>query len=98
MPESFANGSSLAAAKSFASSLTRQINTGLIDKSNFTNGIDLKDSQATALIWASDSNAQVCTSVLPKGISAIKNVDLSGAYTQSAQPIVELQLAKAGVR
>jgi hypothetical protein len=36
--------------------------------------------------------------VIPNGQSAVENVDLSGAYYNSAISVVELQIARAGVR
>jgi hypothetical protein len=98
MLQTYANGTNIRTAKTFADFLTDQMNTGIINNSNFTAGIDLADPQATALIWASDANAQVCETVFAQGVAAVEKVDLSGAYTDAAQPVVELQLAKAGVR
>lgn len=53
---------------------------------------------ATALRWASESNAYVCSTVLRDGVDAVENQDVSGAYTTAAQPVVELQIAKQGYR
>lgn len=35
---------------------------------------------------------------MPNGISAVENTDLSGSYYNSAIPVIELQIAKAGYR
>ncbi|KAI2464525.1 nuclease S1 precursor [Annulohypoxylon bovei var. microspora] len=53
---------------------------------------------ATALKWATESNAYVCSTVLKGGVSAVENQDLSGDYTTAAQPVVGLQIAKQGYR
>ena len=60
--------------------------------------MDLSDAVTSSMDWATDSNAYVCSTVLPNGVAATENVDLSGAYYKSALPIVQLQFAKAGYR
>lgn len=52
----------------------------------------------TSLGWAQEANAFVCTAVLPKGIQGLVGRDLSGTYFEDAVPVVELQVAKAGLR
>jgi hypothetical protein len=61
-------------------------------------GIDINDATSSAMIWASDSNAYVCTTVMPNGVEATQEVDLSGDYYTSVLPVVQLQFAKAGYR
>ena len=61
--------------------------------------VDSSDDQvSTALKWATESNAYVCSTVLKGGVSAVENKDLSGDYTTTAQPVVDLQIAKQGYR
>lgn len=48
--------------------------------------------------WASESNAAVCTTVLKQGISYVEDNDLGGSYTDTASPVVKLQIAKQGYR
>ena len=60
--------------------------------------MELSDPQSSAMVWASDSNAYVCTTVMPNGVSAVENVDLDGAYYTSTLPVVKEQFAKAGYR
>ena len=100
MPEMYVGGSTLADAKSWATTLTTAIKTGAYKTAHasWTGGINLKDPESSAMIWASDSNAYICTTVMPDGISAVENVDLSGDYYTSAMPVIELQIAKAGYR
>lgn len=50
------------------------------------------------MIWAQDTNAYVCSTVMPDGVAATESVDLGGDYYTAAIPIVELQIAKAGYR
>lgn len=99
MPEQLV-GSTQADALTWATSLTKAINSGTYESeaSSWLTGIDLSDPITTAMSWATDSNAYVCSTVIPNGISAVENVDLSGAYYNSAIPVIELQIAKAGYR
>lgn len=58
----------------------------------------LSDPSRTALEWARDTNAFVCQTVLPMGEEAVEGMELSGVYYESAVPVVEMQIAKAGFR
>jgi len=100
IPEYFIGGNSLTLAKSWASELTTAIKTGTYksDASGWLDGINLSDPQSSAMVWASDSNAFVCSTVMPNGVAATEDVDLSGDYYTSALPIVKEQFAKAGYR
>ena len=100
MPELYAGGSTLTVAKTWASNLTTAIKTGTYKSSaaSWLTGMDLSDPVATSMIWASDSNTFVCSTVLPKGVSAVESVDLGGAYYKTAMPVIEEQIAKAGYR
>jgi len=60
--------------------------------------LSITSASSTALLWAKESNAYVCSTVLAKGISYVENNDLSGSYTESATPVVDLQMAKQGYR
>ncbi|KAI5917223.1 nuclease S1 precursor [Camillea tinctor] len=103
IPESVSGGSSLSSAKSWATTLTTAIKTGEY-KSQMTGwatGLSVATPatrQATALQWATESNARVCDTVLVDGVSAVEGEDLSGDYTDAAQPVVRLQIAKQGYR
>jgi len=61
-------------------------------------GIELRDPLTTALHWAQETNAFVCTAVLPEGVEGLVGKDLSGVYYEEAVPVVELSVAKAGYR
>lgn len=61
-------------------------------------GLDIGDAVGTATTWASESNAAVCTTVLARGLAFVENNDLGGAYTDTAAPVVRLQIAKQGYR
>ena len=100
MPEKYVGGYTLADAKSWAATLTTSINTGSYNstKASWLTGMTLSDPVTSAMSWATDTNAYVCSTVMPDGISAVENVDLSGAYYTEAMPVIELQIAKAGYR
>ncbi|KAI0840962.1 nuclease S1 precursor [Hypoxylon sp. FL0890] len=103
IPESISGGSSLSSAKSWASNLIKEIDSGdyKSQAAGWVSGLSVgsADSQtSTALKWATESNAYVCSTVLKGGISAVENKDLSGSYTTTAQPVVDLQIAKQGYR
>lgn len=49
--------------------------------------------------WAAEANLLVCTKVIPMGVEGLKAMgDLSGAYYEANVPVVEMQIARAGVR
>ena len=60
--------------------------------------MDISDAVSSSMVWAKDSNAYVCSTVMPNGVAATENVDLSGSYYTAALPVVQLQFAKAGYR
>ncbi|KAI0537639.1 nuclease S1 precursor [Xylaria digitata] len=103
IPESISGGSSLASAKSWATTLTTAINSGEYKSqaASWISGLSVATAasqQATALKWATEANAYVCSTVLTGGVAAVENKELSGAYTTTADPVVKLQIAKQGYR
>lgn len=100
IPEKIVGGYRLADAKKWAASLSQEIESGSFRSvaSSWLDGTALSDPVSSSLIWATESNAAICTTVLPNGIDAVENQDLSGDYYDAAVPIVELQIAKGGYR
>ncbi|KAI1503886.1 nuclease S1 precursor [Biscogniauxia marginata] len=103
IPESVSGGSSLSSAKSWATTLTTAIKSGTYKSqaSGWVSGLSVSTAaarQASALKWATESNAYVCSTVLADGVAAVESQDLSGEYTDDAQPVVGLQIAKQGYR
>ncbi|KAI0888972.1 nuclease S1 precursor [Annulohypoxylon maeteangense] len=103
IPESISGGSSLSTAKSWATTLIKEIDSGdyKSQAAGWVSGLSVSSSAnqvSTALKWATESNAYVCSTVLKGGVSAVENKDLSGDYTTTAQPVVDLQIAKQGYR
>ncbi|KAH0437997.1 S1/P1 Nuclease [Colletotrichum camelliae] len=87
-------------AKRWADELADEIKTGKFaaQKAGWLKTLDFNDVKATALAWAGEGNAFVCTHVFPEGPRAIAGQELGGDYFQKAAPVIELQVAKAGVR
>jgi hypothetical protein len=100
MPEDYAGGYSLTDARTWATSLTQKIKSGTYSSQadGWLNDMDISDPQGSAMAWASDANAYVCSTVMPDGISSVENKDLSGTYYETALPVIQLQFAKAGYR
>lgn len=100
MPEALRGGYALTDAKSWAADLTTDIKTGTYksQKASWITDIDVTDVVTTTMAWAKQANAYVCSTVLPKGEAAVESGDLDGAYYKSAVPVIELQIARAGVR
>ncbi|KAK1566410.1 S1/P1 nuclease [Colletotrichum navitas] len=103
IPESIAgDGSSvLTVAKPWAATLTKAIKSGQFKAAAagpWVSSIDLGDPEATALAWAVESNAFVCTVVMPSGLDAVEGKEIGGAYATSAEPTVSMQIAKQGYR
>jgi hypothetical protein len=100
IPEGIAGGSTLSTAQSYAATLTTAIASGTYKSAaaGWVAGLSVTSAQATALQWASEANAYVCSTVLAKGLSYLENSDLSGSYATTATPVVDGQIAKQGYR
>ncbi|OTB02901.1 hypothetical protein M426DRAFT_190581 [Hypoxylon sp. CI-4A] len=84
----------------WAANLTDQIKSGKYeaDSKLWTTGITFDDPISTAMHWANETNAFVCTHVFPEGPKEIAGQELAGDYYEKAAPVIELQVAKAGYR
>lgn len=100
MPEQLVGGYALADAKSWATTLTTAIKSGTYKSAaaGWLDGIDVDDAEASALVWAKDTNKYVCSTVLPDGVSAVETGDLSGDYYDGSIDVIKEQIAKAGYR
>ncbi|KAF3765053.1 S1 nuclease, partial [Cryphonectria parasitica EP155] len=89
-----------AEAKQWADELTGEIRHGRFEAQSgkWLDGVDFEDPIGTALGWAREGNAYVCTHVLPEGPAAIAGQELGGEYYEKAAPVVEIQVARAGYR
>lgn len=100
MPEQLIGGYTMSDAQTWASNLTDGINNGVYasESSSWLTGIDANDVVSTGMVWATDSNAFVCSVVIPNGVDVVKGQELDGDYYDSAIGTIELQIAKAGYR
>ncbi|EFX02221.1 nuclease s1 [Grosmannia clavigera kw1407] len=89
-----------AAARRWADVLAESIRGGAFhdESEHWLNGLDLADPAATALAWARESNGYVCSHVFPQGPTAIRNQELGSDYYEKAAPVIEIQIARAGIR
>lgn len=66
---------------------------------SWIDGDDPSAAQDSAMTWATDANAYVCTVVMPDGAAALTAMDdLYPTYYDSVIPTIELQIAKGGYR
>jgi hypothetical protein len=59
---------------------------------------DVGDAERCGVEWAKESNQLVCEYVLAPGLEWVRGNDLGGDYYEGAVGVVELQIARAGVR
>ncbi|KAL2276668.1 hypothetical protein FJTKL_00485 [Diaporthe vaccinii] len=87
-------------AQEWADELTSKIRDGELKEQSKTwlDGVDFAEPIKTALGWAREGNAYVCSHVLPEGPAAIVGQELGGEYYEKAAPVIELQVARAGFR
>jgi len=100
IPEQLVGGYGLPFAEAWAKNLTEAIKNGVYkaEAVSWLKGMDLTDPVSTALVWAEESNAFVCTTVLPEGMDGVKGKELSAEYYAAAVPVVQIQVARAGYR
>ncbi|KAI3327070.1 putative nuclease S1 precursor [Xylariaceae sp. AK1471] len=84
----------------WAADLTDEIKSGkyLTSSASWVDGLLLDNPIATSMVWANESNAYICSHVLPEGPATIVGQELAGEYFEKAAPVIELQVAKAGYR
>lgn len=87
-------------AKDWADRVTSAIRDGRFKEESgaWLDGVDFADPIGTALGWAREGNAYVCSHVFPEGPAAIAGQELSGEYYEKAAPVIEVQVARAGYR
>ncbi|KAF1938260.1 hypothetical protein EJ02DRAFT_29301 [Clathrospora elynae] len=100
IPQKAYGNFSLATALALATNLTAEVKQGKFKKESkaWLKGLKAEDAVDSSMVWASDTNKFVCSTVIPNGTDAVFGKELSGAYYESAIPVVTKQLAKAGVR
>lgn len=101
MPETLVGGYALTDAASWADDLIKEIDSGSYKSlaASWIKGDDPSAALDTAMVWASDANAYVCTVVMPNGAAALTAMtDLYPTYYNSVIGTIELQIAKGGYR
>jgi len=95
--ESLADGQD---AEEFAKNLTSAINAGEYgwDASSWLSGASLNATEASAIVWATEANAYVCSDVLAAGVDGVEEGDLSKSYYQTHSDVARIQIARAGYR
>ena len=96
IPEKLNGGEDESDALTWSKNLTLAIKDGIYvdEKANWLSGMNLNDTISSALGWARDANALVCSVVIPNGVDAVEGVELGTAYYDSAVETVELQIAR----
>jgi hypothetical protein len=98
--EKYAGSDTLTHAQTYATTLTGYIKAGNYTQlaKSWTQGMDVSNAQDSAMVWASDANAYVCTTVMPGGVSSVEGKDLSTTYYTTVLPTIDVLLARAGYR
>ena len=96
MPEKLVGGYSMSDAQTWAANLASNIDNGAYTAlaSGWLDNIDYSNPVSTTMAWATDSNAFVCSIVMPGGVSSVRNKELGSSYYDSAVGTIELQIAK----
>ena len=96
MPNRIAGGNDTAAIIGLTAVLTAKIEAGILgDRAEWTSCTDVATPEECALSWASDSNKWICEYVLKE---KVEGRELNGTYFDGARDIIEVQIAKGGVR
>ncbi|KAF7522438.1 hypothetical protein G7054_g12136 [Neopestalotiopsis clavispora] len=100
IPEKLVGGSALSDASTWADELIQEIDSGSYKSvaASWIAGDDPDAAVDSAMTWATDANAFVCTVVMPDGVAALQEGDLYPTYYNSVTPTIELQIAKGGYR
>jgi hypothetical protein len=100
IPQKLVGNYSIANAQAWAKNLTSEIKRGKYKKDSRTWLKDLKVDEKinSTMVWARDANKFVCSTVIPNGPDVLRNQELSGQYYETAIPVVQKQIAKAGYR
>lgn len=100
IPEKLVGGSALSDAQTWADELITEIDSGSYKSlaASWIAGDSPSSAVDTAVGWATDANAFVCSVVMPDGVAALQTGDLYPTYYDSVVPTIELQIAKGGYR
>lgn len=87
-------------ALGWANNLGANVNAGKFkhDVKSWIKHHDIKKPAKSATKWAQDSNKLVCEYVLEDGPKKINGTEIGGKYYEDSVDIVEMQIAKGGIR
>lgn len=87
-------------AARWATQLAVEITDGKFaeESEDWLSELDFSDPKKTAMAWSRECNALVCSHVFPEGPKAIAGQELGGEYFEKAGPVIEKQVARAGLR
>ncbi|KAL1836489.1 hypothetical protein VTJ49DRAFT_5078 [Mycothermus thermophilus] len=87
-------------ARRWADELAREIREGKYAAvaGEWLRSANFSDPHSTAMAWAGESNAIVCSHVFTSDPEDMHDQELGGEYYEKAAPVVELQVARAGYR
>ncbi|KAG8862315.1 hypothetical protein FRB96_001894 [Tulasnella sp. 330] len=97
MPEKIGGKFSAKSVTSWTSTIIKELKTGSYMSSvqGWQSCNDIQNASGCALTWAAEANQYVCSFVIS---SDPTDTELSGVYFDKAKPIIQEQIAKAGVR
>lgn len=100
IPEKLVGGSALTDAQTWADELITDIDSGIYKSvaASWIAGDDPDSAVDSAMTWATDANAFVCSVVMPDGVAALQTGDLYPTYYNSVTPTISMQIAKGGYR
>lgn len=100
MPEEAHGEASFEHAAAWAADLTREIESGIygVMKTAWVAGLDVSNTEDSAVWMARDSNMLVCSVVMPMGADALEGQELYPDYYNGVINTIDLQIAKGGYR
>ena len=100
VPEMMIGGYHLLDAQRWAQLLISEINSGSFRShaASWIAGDNVSNAKGSAMRWSRESNAFVCSVVMPHGYEVLQGVDLYPAYYNSTISTVNLQIARGGYR
>ena len=96
MPLANAGGGDLAAAKRWSTSLVQAVEFGnfTTQKGHWLKHLSMCWTTFTSVEWSQESNADICTKIMPNGAVAVRGQELSGEYYDRNRQLVNEQVAK----
>lgn len=94
IPTKLGGGTTQTAARTWATKETTSIKGGTWSTTSWLTGTTISDPKSSALKWATEANAYVCSDVLKDSITTIEGEDLSGTYYTDYNHVASIQIAR----